>query len=64
MATKFKTKTEAAAAIEILGLKLAGPVFLPPVQASAEGVTSGWYIGFPLSVSKRLVDTSIYETSA
>jgi hypothetical protein len=59
-ATKFATKTEAEAAIAKFGIPCACPVCVVPMLAKIMGVSAGWYIGFPLSISKEFVDISVY----
>lgn len=60
MATKFNSKAEAAAAVEKFNIPLAGPVAIVPMAAKLLGVTPGWYIGFPMNISRDLVDLSAY----
>ena len=63
MATKFSTKQDALSAIGRFSIPCANPIFIPPVVARFEKVESGWYIGFPLNIDKRLVDVSEYEAA-
>lgn len=60
MATRFATKEAAAAAIEQFSIPCAGPVAIVAIAAKVVGVQAGWYIGFPPSISKKLVDVSEY----
>jgi hypothetical protein len=60
MATRFQTKVEAEAAIERFDIPCAGAVAIVPTIAKFMKLQPGWYIGFPLNISKRLVDISDY----
>ena len=59
-ATKFASKTEAEAAVAKYGIPCAGAVCVVPMAAKVLGLVAGWYIGFPINISKELVDISVY----